>query len=976
MAGLGIGGLVGGRLADRIIQRAAVYGTVQILVAAWAIVIPFMLDWLRSLVPLLPVLSPESLFVSTLARFGLSFCILVVPCLLMGATLPLLVRTVTESERFIGSRIGTLYCLNTIGAALGCFAAGFWMVGTIGLARTNLVAVGINLAIAVIALALSRPLARAITLGETETPQMTPSVLTLGQERQVSGIILLFLAFINGLAALTCEVLWIRYLAFLDHTAYVFPTILCIYLLGIGLGGLIYSALAARIKRPIMVLGVVEIMLAVTVIATFVISAFFFVEWLPLKLRAMTLITVLFPTILMGISFPLLCAVYGRRVQSLGQRIGLLFAINTAGTVAGSLLPVFVLVPILGIQKSITLISAVYSVMGLVLLASGGRSYWWLFWRMAAGYVLALLFLLNIVPSNLLQHVFLSTNFTLYKHNEIQFYREGRTGTATVTRNVVSDCRTVFINGVGEVPLLYSAKICFKMLGDLAPMLHPNPEEVLMICFGGGIAAGATTQMPEVKHLSIVDLESSVVKAATLLHKENNGLLSNPKTHIVIDDGRNYIMTSNRKWPVIISDSTHPKSSDSWVLYTKEFFQLVREHLTNDGIFVEWLPTHNLTIEEFKIIVRTFQSVFPHASLWVALGLDEEGNNNAYVLMVATPEPLSIDVIKLRDRLSVEAVHRDLEPFGLDTTEGFLDTFLCAEDKLRAWSASGPINTDDLPFTQYQTSYSRSAAFKTLNLIEPMENIWPYLKNTGSPSESENLREKLVLRAKAARLTMQRRVIQASNLLPDDQRYIYMRSLSDRTIPHYVKSLVEMYWNDPEFLDFLSSEYPYGKTVASIYERTLKLNPKSVAALTALGTIRTETGAFQEAEKYLRQAVHLNPDCGPARFSLGMVLDKTGRYDEAIKQWKEAAIIAKDSSSANQLGICLAKGNRFEEAISWFKLSMDIDPSSTIVRRNLARALIKTGRADEAKIHLYYVQKIDPEDKDMLKMLEEIKTTP
>jgi spermidine synthase len=973
MAGLGLGGLIGGWFADRVTQRAGVYGIVQMVVASWAMAIPTMLAWLRELVPALTALSPESLFVSTLARFGISFGILVVPCLLMGTTLPLLVRAVTESERFIGSRIGALYCLNTLGAALGCFAAGFWMVDTIGLGRTNLVAIGVNIAIAATALALSRPVACAITLGGAETLQETPSDLTLVQERQSRGVILLILAFMNGMAGLACEVVWIRYLAFFGHTAYVFPLILCVYLLGIGLGGLVYGLLAGWIKRPIIALGFIEIMLAVSVLATFIIGAFVFAGGPPsLKLKGMTLITVLFPTIMMGMSFPLLCAAYGSQVKMLGWRTGLLVAVNTAGTVVGSLLPVFVLVPMLGIQKSIILISTIYGVMGLALLASGGLSNRGLVWRTVVGYALVLIFLFDIVPSHLCQSVFLATNFNLYKHTEIQFYREGRTGTAIVTRNIVDNCRQVYINSMAEVPLLYCHQICFKMLGDLAPMLHPNPDEVLMICFGGGVAAGATTQIPEVKHLTIVELESSVVEAATLLQKENNGLLANPKTHVVIDDGRNYIMTSHRKWPVIVSDSTHPKSGDSWVLYTQEFYRLVREHLTNDGVFVEWLPTHNLTVEEFKIIVRTFQSVFPHTSLWVTQGIDEQGGYAAYTLMVASPEPLKIDVGKLRERLSVEAVHRDLEPFGLDTPEGFLDTFLCAEEKLRQWSGDGPVNTDDLPFTQYQTPYSRSAVFQTVNLIEPMEDIWPYLTNTGNQSEAENLREKLVLRAKAARLTMQKRVKEAYTLLPDDQRYRQMLRFTEETAPRYSRDLVSMYWNDPKYLDFMASGNPYNKAVAPVYERLLNLNPKNVTALTMVGAMRIETESWQEAEKYLRQAVRLKPSYGAARFILGVVLDKTGRYTEALEQWKEAATTTKNESSANQLGICLAKEERFEEAIPWFRLAADINPTSRIARCNLARALFKSGHTDEAMIHLYYVLKIDPEDKQALDVLAKI----
>lgn len=976
MAGLGLGGLVGGWFADRITQRAAVYGIVQMGVAAWAMAIPTMLTWLRELVPTLTVLSPESLFASTMARFGLSFAILVVPCFLMGTTLPLLVRALTESERFIGSRIGMLYCLNSLGAALGCLAAGFWMIETIGLGRTNLVAVGVNIAIAVTAIALSRPVASAIAPGVAKSLQSSPSDSTQWQEPEISGAILLSLAFMNGLAGLACEVVWIRYLAFFSHTAYVFPTILCIYLLGIGLGGLVYGLLAGWIKRPIMVLGFIEMMLAVSVIATFIISAFIYADGPPppLELKGMAIATVFFPTVLMGISFPLLCAMYGRHVKMLGRRTGLLVAINTAGTVAGSLLPVFVLVPMLGIQKSIILISTIYGVMGLVLLASGGSVGLGLVWRTAVGFAMVLLFSVSVMPSNLCQRVFLAGSFNLGKHTGIAFYREGRTGTAVVVRDKLDNLMQVYINGVSEVPLLYCHKICFKMIGDLAPMLHPNPDEALMICFGGGIAAGATVQMPEVKRLTIVDLESSVIEAAKLLDKENNGLLDNPKAHIVIDDGRNYIMTSHQKWPVIVSDSTHPKSGDSWVLYTQEFYRLVREHLTNDGIFVEWLPLHNLSVEEFKIIVRTFQSVFPHTSLWVTGGLDERGSLVAYTLLAATPEPLKIDVSKLRDRLNVEAVRRDLEPFSLHTPAGFLDAFFCAEEQLRQWAGNGPVNTDDLPFTQYQTAYSKNPMFENENLIEPMEDVWPYLAGTGSPQEAEYLRQELALRAKASRLLLQGQIRDAYTLLPDDERYKQMLHFYEVTSGIYIRGLVDMYWDDAKFLEHLVGKVAGDKAVVSICERILNFAPDNVTAINALGAIYIKTESWQEAEKYLRRAVRLKPNSGAARFNLGVVLDRTGHHAEALEQWKEAATTAKDDKSANQLGICLAKEGKLEEAIQWFRLATNSNPTSKIIRLNLARALFTAGRTDEVLTHLRYVLKMDPQNETALNMLAKTRT--
>jgi hypothetical protein len=519
------------------------------------------------------------------------------------------------------------------------------------------------------------------------------------------------------------------------------------------------------------------------------------------------------------------------------------------------------------------------------------------------------------------------------------FYREGRTGTAVVTRDRMNNCRTVYINGISEVPALYAHQLCFKMIGDLAPMLHPRPEDVLMICFGGGIAAGATTQLPEVKSLTIVDIESSVVEAAKLLSEENNGLLGNPKAHVAIDDGRNYLMMSGRKWPVIVSDATHPKSGDSWVLYTQEFYRLVQGHLTDDGVFVQWVPIHRLHTAEFKIIARTFQSVFPHASLWITHGIDEQCRSGAYSLLAATPGPLKIDVARMRERLSAEAVSRDLEPFGLNTPAGFLDTFLCAEVSLRRWTGEGPVNTDDQPYTQYEGLYARGALLNNTDFLEPMEDIWPYLTEVGSEQEANQLREELALRTKVNRLALQGQLEKAYSVLPDDARYRRMRHIYEQT-PRYIETLVGMYWDNPQALDFLARLRSVGPggigATAHIYERVAELEPKNARVLNMLGVMRINAGRVQEAEGYLRRAVGLAPDFADAHYNLGL---------------------------------CLMKEGKSAEAIAMFRRVLEISPTSRDARIYLAIVLHNTGSTQEALAHLHYVLNMNPKDEMAISLL-------
>ena len=959
MTGLGLGGLLGGRVADRITSRTTAFGLVLFVIASWATALPWVLDGLQAAVPRLSIFASDSLLVSTLARFGVAFAVLAVPCFLMGATLPLLTRTVTTSDGSIGRRIGALYCWNTLGACLGCLVAGFWLLDTLGKRTTNFVAIGLDLLIGSVAILLARPSARTKSAigdecGEGESAGDGASEPDVA----APGWLLLGIAFANGLAGLVCEVVWFRYLAFLivKRAAYVFPTILCLYLLGLGVGGLIYSLLGRRIVNSVRALAVVQVLLAVSVLATFAIGGSVFAAGppRPLELPAMAAVTLLLPTILMGFAFPLLCHLYGRRVERLGQRVGLLYAVNTAGTVVGSLLPIFVLVPLLGIQRSLLVAAVVFGGMGLALLPFGRSNGRRFSVALAAAGAAAVVAFLAIVPPDLCQRVFLATGFYLGQHTDILTYREGSTGTAVVTRDRINHRKTVYINGNAEVPALYAHRLCFKMLGDLGPMLHPHPDDVLMICFGGGIAAGATTCLPEVKSLTIVDLESSVVEAASLLAEENDGVLQNPKTYVVIDDGRNYIATSPRKWPVIITDSTHPKASDSWVLYSQEFYRRVRDRLTDDGVFVQWVPTHSLSVPEYKIILRTFQSVFPHASLWVNAGMDEQGQFISYSLLVATPQPFAVDAAKLRERLSAEPVRRDLEPYGLQTTAGFLDSFVCADAALRQCVGEGPVNTDDMPYTYYTTRFSsRRDAGLNAFFIESMEDIWPKLTGTGPAADA--LRQELATRAEANKLALSGRLAEAYAALPGDVRFQQMRQLYEQA-PRYIDALAGIYRDNPAALAFLAGWSVSSPNAASVIrpllERALQLDPDNIDALCTLGGLQSDAGELAPAETHLRRAVRVAPRFGDAHYNLGNVLFQKGSLDEAIGEYETALRLRPDLVEAHvSLGSLLPQKGRLQDAVNHLEKALELQPRNGALHYSLGNLLLQKGSGEEALAH-------------------------
>ncbi|MFQ5721878.1 MAG: fused MFS/spermidine synthase, partial [Candidatus Aminicenantales bacterium] len=567
--------------------------------------------------------------------------------------------------------------------------------------------------------------------------------------------------------------------------------------------------------------------------------------------------------------------------------------------------------------------------------------------------------------------------------------------------------KDLYINSVEEVPTSYAAQYCFKLMGILGVLLHPQPSSVLMICFGGGIAAGTTIQYPEVKSLEVVDIEESVIRAARLLAKENNNLLGNKKVKVIIEDGRNYLFMSSQKYPVIVSDSTHPKSADSWVLYTRQFYQAVKKRLSKNGVFVQWVPFHRMTTSEYKIIVKTFLSVFPHTSLWLTHAFDEMGRFMKFSLLVATPRPLSISFKLLQKKLRYPAVSRDLFPWNLNYPLGILDNFLCGEQRIKEWTKDVPLNTDNLPWSYYTTKYSKGEKYSIQDFLAIAENVWPYLKNTGNQEESQKLKEQLNLLFQRKKLFMSLKFKEALNLLPQEKKALkekenikaslrYLKGLakfypddakrllwlarSIRTIVHlqngdagekeYLTALLQQaiqanpnfYESHLELADLLLKRGRKADA-ASHYEKVLELKPDSFIALMMLGNIRGEEGKLEEAVQYFLKALKIEPRNSALHHNLATIFLLQKKTDKAIQHLNKAlAVNPQNAEIHNTLGAALLEKGQIEEAKLHFEQALKIQPHFRKAMINLAQTEIQKGNYASAIDILYKALELKPED--------------
>jgi len=817
MAGLGVGGILIGRRADKIRDPLRLYALLELGIAATALLVPWALDLLRLATPGIFALLPGDIGSVSAVRLVLTFPILFVPCLFMGGTLPVLARFCVDSQEVVGQRIGVLYGLNTLGGALGCMLAGYYLIETLGIARTGFIAVAANVTIAVAALVIRRLGKGGVVKQNTaesergsEPEPGSGSTIAAGSEPATmarsktesthrTASILIVVAFLSGFTTLSCEVLWARFLAFVCHSnPYTFTAILGFFLVALALGSLIYRFLLAQKMTRIgqggryAVLGGVQVLIGLTVIAALLFGSWLIASSGPkaqVRLAGVgqfnqrywwpvlnVLVFVFLPTVVMGMIFPMICAAYTRSIGAVGRSVGLIYGLNTAGCIIGSLAPVFVLIPLIGIQKSLLAIALLNGVVGMLFLGFAYRRLATSGLRRAAlaagaaGLVASLLAAL-LAPGNLTQTVFSKGVLSVGPQLEIVYYEEGRTGTSMVLQDKIDGLYDLYINSVNEVPTTFVDQGIFRLMGHLGPLLHPNPEEALAVCFGGGIAGGTLNLHPAVKSLDMVDLESTVIDAARVLWRENNDLHHSEKLSIIIEDGRNYLLTTGTQYPVIICDSTHPKSADSWVLYTREFYETVDLRLADPGIFIQWLPYHGISQVEYRIIVNTFRSVFPEMSLWMIFGYGEKGSQLAHSLLVAMKPEMRIDVATIVERLRAPAVAQDLGLYVMDSVPNLLRHFVCGPKTVRRWTEGLPVNTDDLPLTQYQTEYSSPPMSHHTMFIPLLESPWPLLTNVGQAGmEASDLEARLALCMQARALAMEGRWKDARDLLPTDPK--------------------------------------------------------------------------------------------------------------------------------------------------------------------------------------------------------------
>jgi spermidine synthase len=736
MGGLAVGSFYWGRFieTDRV-SGLTVFGWMEIGVGVFALAFPALIKIASPAEIWLAAVSGPGNLPQLMLRFLICCTILAPPTFLMGGTFSVLGHYLIRTHESFSRKTSLLYGVNTAGAVLGAFFTGFFLIHLMGHRNSLWLAAALSITVGAIALWTDRNPAI-----NTPTVRKKEKAVKHSQRKAAAKINPLVMTglMISGFCAMAYQVLWTRLLILIaDNSVYSFTSILVIFLAGIAAGSLVLTSIVSHIRRPGLFFGALLVGISATAFCyPFFIEPqridldtpywYFLIVKLPLVL--------IVPTMLMGMAFPLAAHIHQISGRTVGGSIGNVLATNTIGAVAGAVAAGFWLIPVLGFRNGLILLSMANLAMGAAIIVKSIKP-------PAAILTTAALAGLGLAGFALMPADYFEKKYArIEPGSRLIYYSEDKAANVTVFQRPDGN-RVLYINGIPEVDTSYLSVRTLKLLGALAGVISEQPDNALMVTFGAGITAGSTALFAN--RVDCVDLAQQARTIAGYFGRANGDVANNPKVTIHVDDARHYLQTVDRRYAIIVSDATHPRSYDSWVLFTRQFYELVKSRLADDGgIFCQWLPFHGMDERQFTSIVRTFASVFPHTSIW------REGQ--AYIVLLATPAPLTIDFTAMADQLKRPTIRQALRPVDLDSPIDLLKSFSMGPEQIARMTETGIIIEDNSPehlFFSFRATLEEQYQQWPLDnyrlIKRHEESVLPYVTHISS---DENRRKAIISR--------------------------------------------------------------------------------------------------------------------------------------------------------------------------------------------------------------------------------------
>ncbi len=723
MTGLALGSWLLGKYVDSRKNPLATYMLLELGIGISGMLVPLCIHGVTPLYAIIYRHFHPSFYQISLIRVFVSFLILIVPCTLMGGTLPVISAFISRAFGGVPEKqAGRLYAVNTFGAVIGCLVSGYFLIGTIGITGTTATAVLLNFAIAAAVFAFGKMRKEvpdaAVEKGPTVTGNLSENIHRNSfSNAQVNTVVALYA--VSGFLSLFLEVAWTRAIVWvMGMDAYAFASMLGVFLSGLALGSFCVARFVKNMNGAILKLGIIEALIGVAVIISTVLiidmygvmhnlehhlsTNSFWGSFVFLFTIAATIMAA--PTLLMGMAFPLALNVSLAGKTDIGTRVGLVYAANTIGSVFGALLAGFVALPLIGAMKSIVFAGGIFLLIAAVLIVTAWE------YRKRTANVGAII----CAAATLVLMFTYAPDFKdalsrgLNEGEQLIYFKETVTGDVEVTESRSADYgrilridgRQVACDGLTDVA-------SHKYPAHLMVFLDKHPKNALLIAFGAGGTAGSMLRYDELQRLDVVEICSGVIEPARrYFSKMNNGVLDDPRLHLIIQDGKNFVRLTDNTYDIIYSGPIHPQSNQgSAALYTKDFFEDCRKRLTPGGIHCVWLPMH-ISPEDFKVIVKSFQQVYPHSSMWLTTCTP---NTIIHTHLIGSNEPLTIDYQRVNEQLRKGKVNADqLDYVTLSNGSDFIGQCALGEQKLREFTAgTARINTDNLPYAEFYRKIGR-----------------------------------------------------------------------------------------------------------------------------------------------------------------------------------------------------------------------------------------------------------------------------
>jgi spermidine synthase len=689
MAGLALGSFIFGRLVDKRNDQLRIFALLQMWLAVFAIVTPFILAGSVAVYKLVSIITHQSATAISLSKVVVSFLSLLVPTVLMGGTLPALTSYLVRQGGMFGKNFSLLYGLNTLGAVLGVLLSGFITIGAVGEWNTIFIGVAINLVVGSVTFVIYRRKLRFTGQTGVTRDAAVKAVdkrISMYPDKVRKAVLIAFM--ISGFTALAYEVVWTRQLIlFLQTSIYAFSGMLAIFLVGVALGSMFMNRYVDRLRTPLLIFGILE--LAIGVLSIFNLYLFGPLDSTILTKVLSPVVLVLPLTLLFGAIFPIASLCYAKSTDLTGTSVGILYAFNAVGNVAGSLFVGFLFISLLGSSKTVIILGFVNIILGLVLL--------WLEPRTSSGYKLKFLL---VVPVAILlalgfkgKDPFLAVieNRIAQGANHYEIYRNQETVEGTVTSFIRNGTKHLWINGYGQTVLCTET----KLMAHLPVMLADKPKEMLVICFGMGTTARSACIYDDL-NITCVELVPEVFKCFRYYYGDAQRVVNRPNVRFIGNDGRNFLLLSPDKYDIIIVDPSPPVYNAGTVnLYTREFFTMCKEHLTPGGVMCLWFLGSSRQDNEY--IIKTFYSVFQNMTLW-------RGPHNWGFYLFGTSAPTNVDRSKIEQAFTNPRLVNDLSEIDnvCITSSQLLNLFAMRDgNDLDDLTKTASIITDNYPYTEF-----------------------------------------------------------------------------------------------------------------------------------------------------------------------------------------------------------------------------------------------------------------------------------